>query len=153
MTEAKVVEKLGRPTDYTLELADSICERLANGESMRSVCRDDSMPAMTTIFRWLREDEPFKQQYSIATEERTEAMAEDILDIADNGTNDWMSYNASDDEGYKLNGEALQRSKLRVDTRKWHMSKMKPKKYGVIIQQEITAPEGVTFNMNYGESK
>lgn len=137
----------------TVELSDVICERLANGESMRSVCRDDTTPAMTTVFRWLRENESFKQQYDIAVEERTEAMAEDILDIADNGTNDWMAHNAGDDEGYKLNGEALQRSRLRVDTRKWHMSKMKPKKYGDKIQQEITAPKGVIFNMNFGDKK
>lgn len=150
MAKEKAENKVGRPADYTVDLADLICERLANGESMRSVCRDDTTPAMTTIFRWLRENEEFKQQYDIAVEERTEAMAEDILDIADNGTNDWMTYNAGDDEGYKLNGEALQRSRLRVDTRKWHMSKMKPKKYGDKIQQEITAPEGVTFNMGFG---
>ncbi len=143
----------GRPTNYTLELADLICERLANGESMRSVCRDESTPAMTTIFRWLRENELFKQQYDIAVEERTEAMAEDILDIADNGTNDWMEQNGEGNDGYRLNGEALQRSRLRVDTRKWHMSKMKPKKYGDKIQQEITAPEAVIFNMSFGSKK
>jgi len=143
-------KKIGRPTDYTPELSGIICEMLANGASMRSVCRDKSTPAMTTVFKWLRENEEFKTQYDIAVEERTEAMAEDILDIADNGTNDWMEANGDDNAGYRLNGEALQRSRLRVDTRKWHMSKMKPKKYGDKIQQEITAPEGVVFNMNFG---
>jgi len=121
-------EPIGRPTDYSPELADIICERLADGESMRSVCRDTTTPSMTTIFRWLREKEDFRKQYEIAVNERTEAMAEDIVDIADNATNDWMERNGDDNEGYQLNGENIQRSRLRVDVRKWHMSKMKPKK-------------------------
>lgn len=151
MTEAKVKKnKGGRPTDYSLELADTICFRLANGESMRSVCRDDATPAMTTVFRWLRENEEFQQQYAIATEERAEAFVEDMVDIADNATNDWMESNGEGNEGYRLNGESIQRSRLRVDTRKWAASKMKPKKYGDKIQQEITAPEGVVFNMQFG---
>lgn len=148
-----MTKEKGRPTDYTMELADSICERLANGESMRSVCRDESTPAMTTIFRWLREKEDFKQQYAIATEERAEAFVEDMVDIADNATNDWMKSNGEGNEGYKLNGESIQRSKLRVDTRKWAASKMKPKKYGDKIQQEIIPGEGVTFNMQFGIKK
>ena len=66
MTESTV----GRPTLYSLELADNICERLGNGESMRSVCRDNSMPCMQTIWRWLREKTEFNEQYVLATEER-----------------------------------------------------------------------------------
>ena len=162
MTEAKVVKKnkakvkkrkVGRPTDYSQELSDLICGRLANGESMRSVCRDESTPAMATVFRWLRDNEGFKEQYAIATEERAEAFVEDMVDIADNATNDWMENNGEGNEGYRLNGESIQRSKLRVDTRKWAASKMKPKKYGDKIQQEITPGEGVTFNMDFGVRK
>jgi len=151
MTKEKVIQ--GRPTDYTVELADVICERLANGESMRSVCRDESTPAMTTVFRWLREKDDFRAQYAIATEERAEAFVEDMVDIADNATNDWMKSNGEDNEGYRLNGESIQRSRLRVDTRKWAASKMKPKKYGDKIQQEIVPGEGVTFNMQFGVKK
>jgi hypothetical protein len=122
----------GRPTDYTPELADSICERLATGESMRSVSRDPDMPAMCTLFKWLRVHESFAEQYTRAKEESADALVEDMLDIADDGTNDWIE--ECDDEGakaaYKLNGEHVQRSRLRVDTRKWAASKLKPKKYG-----------------------
>lgn len=121
---------IGRPTVYTKELADTICEKIALGDSMRTVCKADGMPAMSTIFRWLRDDKDFQEQYARACEERTEAFSEDILDIADDGTNDWMEINRNGHESWELNGEALQRSKLRVDTRKWIMSKMKPKKYG-----------------------
>lgn len=103
---------MSRPTIFTDELADSICERVAYGESMRSICRDDAMPSMSSIFKWLRENEKFSQQYAKACEERSEAMIEEMLEIADDGSED------------------VQRSRLRVDTRKWYASKLKPKKYG-----------------------
>ena len=151
MSDHKEAKAVGRPTDYTQELVDEICEKIATGDSMRSVCRCDDMPAMTTLFRWLREKEGFKKQYEIATQERTEAMSEDIIDIADNGTNDWMKTHGKDDEGYKQNGETLQRSRLRVDVRKWHMSKMKPKKYGDKIQQEISDTFGLESLCDFSE--
>lgn len=137
---------MGRPTLYTQELADQICERLANGESMRSVCRDDKMPCMTSVFKWLREKAEFAQQYARAKEESADALFEELLDIADNGTNDWMETQGKDGEniGWKLNGEAMQRSRLRVDTRKWALSKLKPKKYGERIETHHSGAIGVT---------
>jgi hypothetical protein len=120
----------GRPSMFTQELADSICEQLALGFSIRTVCRPDEMPSIQTFFRWMREKPEFSEQYAKAKQEAADAMAEDIMDIADDGTNDWMEFHAKDNEGWKLNGEALARSRLRVDTRKFLMAKMKPKKYG-----------------------
>ncbi len=123
--------KVGRPTTYTQELADKICQELALGYSMRTVCSADDMPAMSTVFKWLREKEGFSEQYEKAKQESTDAMAEDVLDIADDGTNDWINKENDDGESYTvLNSENIQRSRLRIDTRKWLMSKMKPKKYG-----------------------
>ena len=125
--------KLGRPSDYTPEIATEFCQRIAEGNSLRSVCRADDMPHAKTIFRWLPLYEDFRQQYTRATEERAEAMAEDILDIADDGTNDYMEIKDADGEytgGWRTNGEAIKRSKLRVDSRQWLMGKMKPKRYG-----------------------
>lgn len=119
--------KGGRPTKYTQELADRFCTEIATGSSLRTACKADDMPAPSTIFKWIREHEEFSKQYAKATEERTEAMSEDILDIADNGTNDYME---SEDGKMQYNGDSVQRARLRVDTRKWLMSKMKPKKYG-----------------------
>lgn len=123
--------KTGRPTIFTKELADLICEQLAEGASLSKVCIPDEMPAARTVFRWLRTDEGFCQQYARAKQESADAMAEDILDISDNGSNDWMEkqYGRDAESTWVVNGEALQRSKLRVDTRKWLMAKMKPKKY------------------------
>lgn len=121
----------GRPSKYTQDLADAICERLAMGESMRTVSKDETMPAMSTMFKWLRENDKFSEQYARAKQESADAMAEEILDIADDGTNDWETIEF--ENGYEkevINHEVLARSRLRVDTRKWLMAKMKPKKYG-----------------------
>lgn len=122
--------KTGRPTKFSQALADQICEQLAMGVSMRTVASDPAMPAMSTLFKWLREHESFSEQYTRAKQESADAMAEDLLDIADDGTNDWMEIHRGDYTSWTTNGEALQRSRLRVDTRKWLMAKMKPKKYG-----------------------
>ncbi len=130
----------GRPTDYTQELASEICSRLATGDSMRKVCQADDMPSRKSIFLWLAKFPEFSDQYAKAKEEAAEALAEEMFDIADDGQNDWMEQLDRDGEvtGYKVNGETIQRSKLRVDVRKWYLSKIKPKKYGEKIQQELT---------------
>lgn len=121
----------GRPTDYSQELADKICEQLASGDSMRTVAKSDGMPAMATMFRWLREKPEFREQYAKAKEEAADAYAEEMMDIADDASNDWMVRHGKDDqESWQLNGEHVQRSRLRIDTRKWIASKLKPKKYG-----------------------
>ena len=128
-------KKTGRPSDYTDELAELICLRLAEGESLRSVCRDDGMPSKQAVLRWLARNESFRAQYVRAKEEGAEAIAEEMFDIADN---DWMEKLDKEGEaaGYQLNGEHVQRSKLRIDTRKWYLSKIMPKKYGDRIQHE-----------------
>ncbi len=122
---------MSRPSGYTAELADAICARLADGESLRSVCRDESMPCKQTVFSWMRLHPEFLDQYARAKEESADTHADDLLEIADDARNDWMSRNhGEDDPGWVANGEHIQRSRLRVDTRKWIASKLKPKKYG-----------------------
>ncbi|WP_439461782.1 DNA packaging protein [Serratia quinivorans] len=130
--------KGGRPSDYTTELAETICLLLSEGESLRSVCSDEGMPCKQTVLRWLSQRPEFRAQYVRAKEEGAEAIAEELFDIADDGTNDWMEKLDKEGEviGYQLNGEHVQRSKLRIDTRKWYLSKIMPKKYGDRIQHE-----------------
>lgn len=130
----------GRPSDFTQELADTICLRLSGGESLRTICKDDGIPSQTTIFRWLAQNSVFREQYTRAREAQTDHMAEELLDIADDGTNDYGFKESDTQEGASANpvflSEHVQRSKLRVDTRKWLMSKMAPKKYGESIRHE-----------------
>jgi hypothetical protein len=121
---------LGRPSSFTQEIADEICERLAEGESLRSICLADNMPSKGTVFRWLAENKLFQDQYTRAREEQAETLTDEMVEIADNASNDWMENHDPDNPGYRLNGEHVQRSKLRIETRKWAASKLKPKKYG-----------------------
>ncbi len=122
---------LGRPSDYNEETALKICERLAEGESLRAICLDDDMPSKSSVFRWLDANPSFRDQYARAREFQADTMADEIQDIADDGTNDWMEKRLNDGSVIEVvNHEHIQRSRLRVDTRKWVASKLKPKKYG-----------------------
>lgn len=118
------------PMPYDQNVGDRICGELASGRSLRSICDDDGMPAASTVFKWLRESSAFAEQYARAREEQADALADEILDVADDGRNDWMKTNGDDDAGWRENGETIGRSRLRVDARKWIASKLKPKKYG-----------------------
>jgi hypothetical protein len=109
---------------------------------MRSVCKDEGMPSMQTVFSWLRTKPEFLEQYTRAKDESADALVDEMLDIADHATNDWMEQHDKDNVGYRLNGEAINRSRLRVDTRKWIASKLKPKKYGEKVQTELTGADG-----------
>lgn len=104
---------MARPTKYTKDLANKICEQVSK-QSLRKTVKDKDIPSMTTILRWLSDEDKkeFRLQYEEACNVRTESMFEEINEIADN-----------------KKGE-VQRDRLRVDTRKWYLSKMKPKKYG-----------------------
>lgn len=119
---------------YTDDIADAICDRLVSGESLRSICRDPKMPNPAMVFRWLADERyaSFRDQYERAREVQADTLADELLDIADDGTNDWMERQSKEGEsgGYEINGEHIARSRLRVDTRKWIASKLKPKKYG-----------------------
>ena len=142
-----MAKKIGRPSDYTPELCAVICSRLAEGASLRTICLADDMPDMSSVFKWLRENPAFSQQYAKAKEEACDALFEEILDIADNGSNDWMESHDPENPGYRFNGEHYQRSRMRVDVRKWALSKIKPKKYGEKVTQEHTGPEGAPLSI------
>ena len=132
--------KTGRPTDYNEEITAIMCERVAAGESVRDITSDPDMPCMTSFFRWLNKYEAFREQYAIAKELGAEALFADILSIADDGRNDWMEKLDKQGEayGWGVNGEAIARSRLRVDSRKWYLSKVLPKVYGDKQQIETT---------------
>lgn len=115
-----------------IDILDEICEDIINGASLRTALIKHKPLKATHFFRWLREDEAKRDQYARATVERAELMFEDMFDIADDGKNDWMEkFNEKGESvGWALNGENIQRSRVRIDTRKWALSKMMPKKYG-----------------------
>ncbi|AOE41937.1 ubiquitin carboxyl-hydrolase [Pantoea agglomerans] len=114
--------KTGRPSEYLSEVAADICSLLADGESLRKVCERPGMPAKATVFRWLAQHEEFRDQYAKATETRTDAIFEEMFDIADSVAEE---------------AAAVGKARLRIDTRKWALARMNPKKYGDKVSQEI----------------
>jgi hypothetical protein len=134
--------KMGRPSDYSDALADTICEKLMSGESLRAIARLPTMPDASTLFRWLELHEYFRNQYARARTVQADLKFDELQEIADDGTNDWMTANDPDNPGYKANGEHQQRSRLRVDTLKWRLSKMLPKKYGDKIETTLRTEPG-----------
>ena len=135
---------MSKQVRYSDQIAETICERIGDGQTVREICADTDMPSMSTVFRWLADKEAFREQYARAKEAQAEYLADEITHIADDGTNDWMERHGKDGEslGWVVNGEAVQRSKLRVDTRKWLLSKMLPKKYGDKQALEVTGENG-----------
>lgn len=139
----------GRPTDYSIELTASICVRLAEGESLRSICRDDDMPSLATIFVWLGKHPEFVDQYARAREEQAETLASEIIDIADeectmvkSSKHPSAAKDGEDELEVVFDSTAVARNRLRVDARKWVAAKLKPKVYGDKIQQEHSGPNG-----------
>jgi hypothetical protein len=129
----------GRPSDYSQQIASTICLRLAEGASLREICTVDDMPAQSTVYLWLQKHSEFSEQYARAREAQAEHWAEEILEIADDGSND--SY--KDDNGnVRTDQEVVARSRLRVDSRKWLMSKLAPKKYGDKVELGHTGKDG-----------
>lgn len=103
---------LGRPSIYSLELEEKICTRIAKGESLRAICRDDGMPDACTVHSWIARIEAFAKHYALAREDQADCYADEITEIADAATP--LDVNVA---------------RLRVDARKWVASKLKPKKY------------------------
>lgn len=128
----------GRPSEYNETVAAAITERIADGESLRSICSDEAMPAKSTVFKWLSQNKDFADQYARAREEQAETLASEIVAIADE---ECTTVRADKHPGTKADGEsgdvevvfdstAVARNRLRVDARKWVAAKLKPKVYG-----------------------
>lgn len=101
------------------------------------------MPSKTSVFRWLNDQPSFRDQYARAREAQAEHWADEILEIADDGSNDWMERRLKDGATETvIDHEHVTRSRLRVDSRKWLMSKLAPKKYGDKVVNEHTGADG-----------
>lgn len=118
----------GRPSDYSEELAAVICAKMIEGESLRSICRSDDMPAASSVFLWLTKYPSFSEQYARAQKERATSMFEEIFEIADDADED--------------SSAGVAKARLQVDTRKWALARMDSKRFGDKVTQEISGPEG-----------
>lgn len=129
----------GRPEYWTEELKKNAVEIILNKISVDKLSlrkalenRDTKiLPAPVTFLEWISQDDELAKQYAYACEERAEGIFDEMFDIADDSTDDITEHDLGDGIMLsKVNQENIQRSKLRVDTRKWALSKMNPKKYG-----------------------
>ncbi|SDV49205.1 terminase small subunit-like protein [Chitinasiproducens palmae] len=130
MTTSK--RSAGRPSKYTEAIVDEICMRMADGESLRRICRDEGMPAASTVLLWRSERSGFAERYARAREAQAQLLFDEILEIADNTSNDTVPKvdKEGNEYGEMPNAEWIARSRLRVDARKWYLSKVLPKVYG-----------------------
>ena len=128
--------KPGRPSSYSEALATEICGRMADGESLRKICANEVMPDKRTVLRWLADDSKaeFRTQYAHARQMMADSLFDDAIAIADDSSEDWIT---TEDGKRVLDHEHVQRSRLRVDTRKWAAAKIAPKKYGERVQQDF----------------
>lgn len=146
---------MGRPSDFTQEIADLICDRIAEGDSLRKICREDGFPNKSTVFRWLGENSKFRDQYARAHEEQADTLFDDIVAIADDSANDYGFKEGEDKDGDGARpvflAENVQRSKLRVEARKWAASKLSPKKYGDFQRTELTGKDGGPISISIAD--
>lgn len=133
--------KKGRPSSFTAAIAFVICERLGQGESLRKICSDEAMPDKSTVMRWLSDRAEFRDQYARAREAQADYWAEEIVEIADTPIEGERTEES--EQGTKVVREdMLGHRRLQIDTRKWLMARMAPKKYGDKITQEVTGADG-----------
>ena len=123
---------------WTPEIEDESFKRIADGESTRSICEDDWLPSWPTVNKRLASDPEFASRYARAREDQADKIFDEILAIADDRGDDWIET----PDGPKLNSEHVQRSRLRIDARKWMAGKLRPKVYGEKIDHTIGNPDG-----------
>lgn len=136
----------GRPSTFNQDTADAICERIAEGESLRAICLDEDLPCKATIFKWLSQREDFADQYARARETQADTLFDEILSIADESKNDTYT---DKDGNERTDQEVIARSRLRVDARKWMAGKLRPKVYGDKLDMTHANPDGSKMDMHW----
>lgn len=123
----KAKRPVGRPSKFSQDLAENICEQIANGKSLRAICAEDDMPSTTTVFKWLNENQEFSDQYARARDRQADHYFEEIVEIADS---------------VEADSAAVAKARLQVDARKWTLSKLAPKKYGEKTELDVKSSDG-----------
>lgn len=116
-----------RHSEYTKEIADKICSMVLEGQQIRHICSCVDMPHMATVFRWLNEYPEFAQSYAFAKQQYAELIFDEILDIADQCPPE---------------RDAIAKAKLMIDARKYSVSKLAPKKYGLLQTNDEPMDDG-----------
>ncbi len=135
---------LGRPSKYTDDLGQKICELIVQGRSLQSIARMDDMPCLATLCNWLNGNQAFLDQYEKARVAQADTLADQIMDLADQEPERHPVTGAID-------GAAVQLQKLRIDARKWVAAKLKPKKYGDRVETTVKGDADNPLHVLYGQ--
>jgi hypothetical protein len=130
---------MGRHAVYGQDTRDEICRRISIGESLISICKSEGMPDKSTVLDWLFKEPDFVAQYARAREAQAEHYLDEIIEISDDSV---LDTEMGEDGIERTNHEVVARARLRVDTRKWAMSKLAPKKYGDRIENRLADADG-----------
>jgi hypothetical protein len=129
----------GRPSDFTQEIADAICERLAEGNSLRTICAAEDMPNKATVFRWLSAHDTFRDQYARAREAQADALFDEIIDIANTPITGEKTKVDKDGNVIEMTkADMIEHRRLQIDARKWVAGKLRPKVYGDKLDVDLT---------------
>jgi hypothetical protein len=138
---------IGRPSLFTTELGDEICNRIADGESLRAICAEVETPDKATVFRWLLAEghKDFSNQYGRARGIQADVLFDEIHQIADTpqkGTKTVRRGEGDNSTVETTEADMIEHRRLQIDARKWLIGKMAPKKYGDKQQIEHAGPDG-----------
>jgi hypothetical protein len=131
--------------DDIARITKVVFEKMTSGMSLRKCLLEDGMPARNTFMDWIENDANLLSQYARACDDRAEHIADEIIEIADDGTNDTIQIFKGDAAIDIENREWTSRSKLRIEARQWLLGKMKPKKYGTTHQEVKVTQEQPLF--------
>lgn len=132
-------------TAFSQDLFDAICERLANGESLRAICGDADMPSQASVFRWLSGNDALSEQYARAREAQADTIFDEILAIADTPMIGEKRKIREDGSVEVTEGDMIEHRRLQVDARKWMAGKLRPKVYGDKL--DLNHSGGVTVTL------
>jgi hypothetical protein len=124
----KAKGKVGRPSLYSDRLAENICARIADGESLRTICVDEGYPDRGTVLRWLEQHADFASIYARAREAQADAMDEEILEAARACT-----------------AESAAADRVKIAAFQWRAERLKPKAYGSKVGLEASGSIAVTI--------
>ena len=150
--KAAPVKKAGRPSKFTEEIASEICCRIAEGQTLRAICRDEHMPSFVTVYNWIETNEAFSLRIARARDVGYDAIAEDAMAIADTPL---IGEEVEIQQGKEKvkRGDMVTHRRLQVETRLKLLAKWSPKKYGDKITQEHTGAggESLSFQVVFGK--
>jgi hypothetical protein len=138
----------GRPSEQVPQnKAEEILSWIESGRPLREFCRIEGNPAWRTVYDWLDKDKEFGARFARAREIGHDVIADECLEIADDGSNDYMTITRGDETYNVEDKEFVNRSRLRIETRLKLLAKWNPKKWGEKLHQELSGE----LNVNLAE--